>query len=95
MMHGQTQIKSTLEITFQINNGITLHKSLKLILELPGMGHTIIDIKIIYETKQSIHIYYKNKIVLNCKNMHICYYKCNDVKMITVATQQFCRRKAQ
>jgi len=59
------------------------------------MGHMIIDIKIIHETKQSIHIYYKNKIVLNCKNMHTGYYTFNDVKMIAIATQQFCRCKTQ
>jgi hypothetical protein len=39
-------LKSTLHIRFEINNGITLHMSLNIILELPGMGHMIIDIKI-------------------------------------------------
>jgi len=58
-----------------------LYISLNLILELPGMGHTIIDMKIIHETKQSNHhIYCKNKIFLNFKNMRTGCYKFNDVK---------------
>jgi len=44
--------KSTLHIGSQINRGIPLHISLNLILELPGMGHVIIDIKIIYKTQK-------------------------------------------
>jgi hypothetical protein len=59
--------KSTLQVTFQINNGITLHKSLKLILELPGIGHTIIDIKIIYETKKVSTFITKIKLFLIAK----------------------------
>jgi hypothetical protein len=54
--------------------------SVNIILELPGLGHMIIDIKIKYETKQGIHINYKNKIVLNCKIMHTDYSKFNYIK---------------
>jgi hypothetical protein len=60
-------LKFTIHLRLETNNGIILHMSLNIILELPGMGYTIIDIKIKYETKEAIHIHYKIKLFLIAK----------------------------